>query len=234
MSLLPETQIERNSKMATDTFIEYFIITDINATDGINNNIGADLFFKINRFYQNKCMEQESHTWKCRIMYNRLYIKKVYQNRILDISDQAVYYIDNALPNATIFQKKNINFLKRTVFREHKIVPDMLDMHPNELSEVNEICFQIDNLNTTETYYIHLRIFTNLYNSEKHYQVSYVTRSKEMFYMLLPFYLWEESDRRDQQHAPRKEHTHVPKKVDRHHQEITSREKSAKAGHHPK
>ncbi len=179
---------------SSNTFYEYHIISDPNGADGANPNIPADLFFKINRFYQNKCMEQQSHTWKCLILYNKLYLKKIFQSKVLEISENAVFYVDYVYPNIVVFQKKNISFLKRIVTREYRPQPEMLPLHPNELSEVNEICFQIDNVVSKETYYIHLRIITNLYNGEKYHQVSYVTNSKEMFYMLLPFYLWGDKE----------------------------------------
>lgn len=193
LPVLPVLSVLSVSECSSDSFYEYIIISDTNEATGINTDIGSDLFFKINRFYQNKCMEQQANIWKCRIHYNKLYLKKVYQNRVLEISDQNLYYVENMVPNTILFQKKKINFLKRIIHREYKEIPHLLDLQPNEISEINEICFQIDNINTKETYFIHLRIITNLHTKEKYYTVSYVTKSKEMFYMLLPFYLWESS-----------------------------------------
>lgn len=193
MSVLSVLPVLPVSESSVDSFYEYIIISDTNEATGINIDIGADLFFKINRFYQNKCMEQHSNIWKCRIHYNKLYLKKVYQNRVLEISHQNLYYVENMVPNTILFQKKKINFLKRIIQREYKQLPHILDLQPNEISEINEICFQIDNINTNETYFIHLKIITNLHTKDKYYTVSYVTKSTEMFYMLLPFYLWESS-----------------------------------------
>lgn len=169
---------------------EYIIVF----TDGnqpANSNIGSDLFFKINRFYQNKCMETEHNLWKCSVHSSKLYVQKIFRNHILEISDKEEYYIETILPKYCIFQKKNISFLKRNVIREKVPCLDYFYMDC-VANEINEMCFLITNIKTNEIYNIYLRIITNLENkNDICYQVSYTTQSNNKFFMLLPFYLWE-------------------------------------------
>jgi hypothetical protein len=171
---------------------EYIIVKDINSTTGFDTNMDSNLFFKINRFYQNKCMEQDSNIWKCKILYNKLYLKKVFGNQILEITDKPIFYCENTIPMTTSFQKKNITFIKKCFYKNIITpIPEYFPKIPDEFTEVNEICFQIENLNSKEIYQILLKQITNLKSKEKYYNVSYITQSREMFYMLLPFYLWE-------------------------------------------
>ncbi len=168
-----------------------YIVVFANGNEPLNSNLGSDLFFKINRFYQNKCMETEHQLWKCSVFSSKLYIQKTCRNHILEISDKEEYFIETILPGFCIFQKKNITFLKRNIYRE-KVKPLESFFIDCISYEINEICFQITNVKTNEIYLINLRIITNIENkNEICYQVSYSTQSTNKFFMLLPFYLWE-------------------------------------------
>lgn len=169
-----------------------YIIVSASANNPLDSNIGSDMFFKINRFYQNKCMETEHNLWKCNIEHSKLYIQKIFRNHVIEISDKEEYFIETITPGYCVFKKKNISFLKRNVIREivhNQEQPFFMDCISNE---INEMCFQIENIKTNEIYLIYLRIITNLENrNEVCYQVSYATQSNNKFFMLLPFYLWE-------------------------------------------
>jgi hypothetical protein len=179
------------------SFFEYFIVTDIQNPTGIHCNLGQDLFAKLNRFYQNKCMDQAPQIWKCRILFHRIYVKKTYMDYILEVCDVPVCYRQICLPIVTTFQKKGIYFLKRTVYKQPLPIPSYLDVTPLDFSEMNEIIFEMNNLNSSETYYIKLCCQTNMRSpSDTIYSVSFVTHSHQPFFMLLPFYLWQDNSKK--------------------------------------
>lgn len=117
---------------------------------------------------------------------------------ILELCDVPVCYRQICLPIVTTFQKKGIYFLKRTVYKQPVVpIPSYFDVTPLDFSEMNEIIFEMNNLSSSETYYIKLCCQTNMRNpSDTIYSVSFVTHSHQPFFMLLPFYLWEDDGKK--------------------------------------
>lgn len=174
------------------SFTDYIVISpDTKDRDGLNYNVGEEIFFKVNRFYQNKCMERDSKLWQCQVDKHRIFLQKSYLNYHLQISDETKFYREIIHPTVERVYKKGMSFLKRIVFQTIHDIPDTFPARPTEYVEVNELSFQITNLKLSESFRILLSVITDLFNNIKTYKITYVTENARTFSMLLPIYLFD-------------------------------------------
>jgi hypothetical protein len=174
------------------SFIDYVVIsTDGMDMDGLNYNVGEEVFFKVNRFYQNKCMERDSKLWQCQVDKHRIFLQKSYSNYHLQIGDQTKFYREIIHPTVERVYKKGMSFVKRIVFQTIHSIPDTFPARPTEYLEVNELSFHITNLAQSESFRILLSVITDLFNNCKTYKITYVTENSRTFSMLLPLYLFD-------------------------------------------
>jgi hypothetical protein len=175
------------------SFTDYIVISpDSIDREGLSYNVGEEIFFKVNRFYQNKCMERDSKLWQCQVGKHRIFVQKSYSNYHLQVGDQTKFFREIIHPTVERVYKKGMSFVKRIVFQTIHDIPDTFPARPTEYLEVNELSFQIKNLMLSESFRILLSVITDLFNNNnKTYKITYVTENATTFSMLLPIYLFD-------------------------------------------